>query len=161
MAMDAVAAAAFAAAAGFCVLSLLRALDHAQPEIAGAAAFAASFLLSGRALRNVTAVPRALTLPRFEAANSIEPVALSELVLTDTDRLHPDGDEPLVLDDILAEIRPDSRVVRLFDPSAVPTPGQLKDRIDRHLDEGTSPAAPEDAAQALYEALAQLRRSLA
>jgi hypothetical protein len=105
---------------------------------------------------------------------TIEAVALEELVLTDVDRLHPaeliltdahrlhsESDEPLVLDDILAQIDPDSRVVRLFDPSAVPTPGQLQARIDRHLDNGASPTAPADASQALFEALAQLRRSLA
>jgi len=176
MAVDAVAAALFAAAVGFCVLSLLRLLTYAQPEVAGATAFAAAFLLCGRALRNVAAAPRALTLPRFEPVPGIEPIELDELVLTSADRLHPATDElvltdadrlhsgegrTLALDDIASEISPDSRVVRLFDPSAMPTPGQLKSRIDRHLDEEASPAAAEDAAQALFEALAQLRRSLA
>jgi hypothetical protein len=176
LAVDIVAAALFAAAASFCVLSLLRPLTSPQPEVAGAAAFVAAFFLCGHVLRNVAPVPRALTLPRFEAILGIEAVALGELVLTDADRLNPgddelvltdadrlhtENDDPLVLDDILSEIGPDSRVVRLFDPSAVPTPGQLKARIDRHLDEGASPAASEDAAQALFEALAQLRRSLA
>ena len=174
MAVDAIAAALFAAAIGFCVLSLLRSLPQPQPEVAGAAAFIVSFLLCGYALQRVVAVPRTLVLPRFEPVPAIKPADLDELVLTsadrlhpaellltDADRLHPEREEPLILDDILAKIEPDSRVVRLFDPSAVPTPGQLKDRIDRHLDEGTSPAASEDAAQALFEALAQLRRTLA
>jgi hypothetical protein len=39
----------------------------------------------------------------------------------------------------------------------MPTPAQLKDRIDRHLDETDEPP---DASQALFEALAELRRSL-
>jgi hypothetical protein len=67
------------------------------------------------------------------------------------------GEEPLLLDDILAELGPNSRVVRLFDPQAMPTPGQLKSRIDRHLEPGED--AP-DAGQALHDALADLRRSI-
>lgn len=53
----------------------------------------------------------------------------------------PDPPDPL-LDDVLANGGGASRVVRLFDPSAAPQ------------------AAPPDASEALYEALAQLRRSL-
>lgn len=83
-----------------------------------------------------------------------------ELLLTDADRLRPEAAEPLVLDDILSQLGPDSRVVRLFDPAAMPTPGQLKGRIDDHLGRGTAPAPPSDAAQALSDALAELRRSL-
>jgi hypothetical protein len=87
-----------------------------------------------------------------------------ELLLTDADRLEaaaaPGQDEPLVLDDILAEIGPDARVVRLFDRKAMPTPGQLKSRIDRHLGHGSSDAAQSDASQALSDALAELKRSL-
>jgi hypothetical protein len=67
-----------------------------------------------------------------------------------------DNDDALVLDDILAKLAPDSRVVRLFDPADAPTPGQLHARIDRHL--GTSQKS--DASQSLHDALAQLRRSL-
>jgi hypothetical protein len=70
-------------------------------------------------------------------------------------------DDLLVLDDVLSEIGPDSRVVRLFDPAAMPTPGQLKARIDRHLIEGALPrATSHDASQALYDALAELRLEL-
>jgi hypothetical protein len=85
-----------------------------------------------------------------------------ELVLTDADRLGATVAEagPLVLDDILAELGPDSRVVRLFDRKAMPTPGQLKSRIDDHLEQGALPAAPADASKALSDALAELRRSL-
>jgi hypothetical protein len=66
----------------------------------------------------------------------------------------------LVLDDILAEIGPDSRVVRLFDRKAMPPPGQLGSRIDSHLDRRAREPAGEDASQALSDALAELRRSL-
>ena len=71
----------------------------------------------------------------------------------------------LLLDDVLAELSPDSRVVRLFDAAAMPTPGELQARIERHLGSLRGPAAPppigdHDASQALHEALAELRRSL-
>jgi hypothetical protein len=90
----------------------------------------------------------------------------AELVLTDSDRL--DADVPLALDDILAELGPDSRVVRLFDPKAMPTPptpGQLQSRIADHLGDGAPRSAPSktppsDASQALSAALAEQRRSL-
>jgi hypothetical protein len=191
LAVDGGAAALFAASVGYCVLNCLRSLAYPQSEVVGGVAFAASFLLCTRMLRSVPAAPRSLTLPRFEAVPGVGAVTMGELVLTeadrldpgahelvltdadrlhpgahelvltDADRLHPEEPDPLLLDDILSEIGPDSRVVRLFDPSAVPTPGQLRARIDRHLDEAASPAAPADASQALFEALAQLRRSLA
>jgi hypothetical protein len=82
-----------------------------------------------------------------------------ELVLTEADRLVP-VEEPLVLDDILAQIGPGARVIRMFDPKKMPSPGQLKSRIDSHLEQRTSPSQPTDASQALSEALAELRRSL-
>lgn len=83
----------------------------------------------------------------------------NELVLTQHDRLRP-ASEPLILDDILAELGPDSRVVRLFDRKAMPTAGQLKRRIDTHLGGGGAPVPAPDASQALSDALAELRRSL-
>jgi hypothetical protein len=85
----------------------------------------------------------------------------SALLLTEADRFQPlASEEPLVLTDVLYELGSDSRVVRLFDPSKMPTPGQLKSRVDRHLEREAPPAAPSDASQALSEALAELRRSL-
>jgi len=83
-----------------------------------------------------------------------------ELLLTDVDRIGATPADLLVLDDILAEIGPDSRVVRLFDRKSMPTPGQLKSKIDSHLDRAPQSAASEEAAQALSDALAELRRSL-
>lgn len=84
-----------------------------------------------------------------------------ELLLTDADRLPGTGasmSEPLLLDDVLAAVGADARVVRLFDRKAMPTPGQMSSSIERHLDRGAGPGP--DAAQALSDALAQLRRSL-
>jgi hypothetical protein len=109
----------------------------------------------------------------------IAPDDRDELLLTDryeadelllSDRYEPDelllteryeaAEEPLVLDDILEQLSPDSRVVRLFDPAAMPTPAQLKSRIDRHLDGATPEVQAPDASQALHEALAELRRAI-
>jgi hypothetical protein len=42
----------------------------------------------------------------------------------------------------------------------MPTPGQLKSRIDRHRSQAAAPAGAPDASQALSDALAELRRSL-
>ena len=86
----------------------------------------------------------------------------AELVLTDADRLPLNSvsiTEPLVLDDVLAAVGADARVVRLFDRKAMPTPGQLSSSIERHLDRAASSGHP-DAAQALSDALSELRRSL-
>ena len=65
-----------------------------------------------------------------------------------------------VLDDVLTQINADSRVVRLFDPKLMPTPGQLKSQIDSHLGHGSPASGASDASQALSDALAELRRSL-
>src|SRR6266700_6516964 len=182
--VDASAAALFAAAAGAASFALLNGI-YGEPRRAAfsAGAAAIAWLLSARGLRMVAAGERRFAVPEFElpAVEQLEldellltePVELlltdrAELLLTDADRLpsaptHPP--EELMLNDILAELGPDSRVVRLFDPAAVPTPGQLNARIERHLGEGASPldrpeASPADASQALYDALAELRRSL-
>lgn len=85
-----------------------------------------------------------------------------ELLLTESDRLGsvPGAEtEPLILDDVLSEIGPDSRVVRLFDRKAMPTPGEMKSRIDDHLQRPSGQGLP-DASEALSNALAELRRSL-
>ena len=89
-----------------------------------------------------------------------------ELLLTEIVLSAPNpapSDCELLLDDVLAELHSDSRVVQLFDPLRTPTAGELKARIDKHLREGRAVPAEEeraDASQALYDALADLRRSL-
>jgi hypothetical protein len=107
---------------------------------------------------------RRFLVPIFAVA-PIEPVGLDELLLTDADRFGPShsptaAGEPLELNDILEAIGPESRVVRLFDSAAMPTPRELMDRIGGHLEVSAPPAAPPDASQALYDALAELRQSL-
>lgn len=129
------------------------------PLAAAACGGGAALLIGGVALRAVRPKPIDFVLPEFEVP-LIEPV--DELVLTDADRVQPDAANPdeLILDDILVELQPESRVVRLFDPAAMPTPGQLKARIDRHLGDAEPTAGLADASQALHEALDELRRSL-
>jgi hypothetical protein len=130
-----------------------------------------SFLLSDFAVQFVEFSEPAeelLLTDRLAADDELlltERLATGELLLTDADRV----DATLVLDDILAELGPDSRVVRLFDRkamSAPPTPGQLQSRIAGHLKDGAplfappNAPTPSDASQALSAALAELRRSL-
>jgi hypothetical protein len=81
-------------------------------------------------LRNVSAGDRTYGLPAFD----LVPLEIGQQAA-----------EELVLDDVLERAPPDARVVRLFGPS--------------HQSVSSNPSQP-DAAQALNEALAQLRRSL-
>lgn len=106
------------------------------------AAIAASlaFLAAYGVLRRVGDEPSAMPLSKFAAAE-IE--------------LEPEPDV-LLLDDMLVSMPTDSRVVRLFAPDQMPTAGQLKAQIDRHI--GAAP--DQDAADALHQALAEIRKSL-
>jgi hypothetical protein len=178
-AVDHLAAAVLGVAAGYALFHLIQ----AQLFVA-AAGGALVYLVTARLLRAVPAERPTFDFPVFRIADlelaAAEELLLTdrvvtpdadelllteqvELVLTDADRLQPPRQstaDELVLDDILAELGPQSRVVRLFDPSAMPTPAQLNARIEEHLREPRPAAAPGDASQALYEALAELRRSL-
>lgn len=102
------------------------------------------------------------------------PVAVDELLLDtpyeeplllDTPFDEPAEQDVLILEDALTQPHPASRVVQLFASESLPTPGQIKERIDRHL-AGDSPRpadgrlSPLDASEALYAALDELRRSL-
>jgi hypothetical protein len=129
-----------------------------------------AFLLCLGGMRMVAPRKPRLAVPVFNVRD-IEPefdelllthsdrVGGAELVLTDADRLESPPAEPLVLDDVLTDIGPGARVIRLFDPKSMPTVAQA--RIASRPPEGTmSSAGPSDASQALSEALAQLRRSL-
>lgn len=153
-----------AGAVAFAVYEVLNGMLGArQLGIAAGCCGVVTYLLCSRVL-----VSRSFELPDFGIrpfdVAELEFTEAEELVLTDADRLEVPADqgqqEPLILDDILAEIGPDSRVVRLFDRKAMPTPGNLKSRIGDHLEQGRSASAPHDASQALSDALAELRRSL-
>ena len=152
-AVDGIAAAVFAVAAGYCGL-----VTGLAPV--AAAATAVLILLAGwKVLGAVAAGSPTFLLAAFDPAPLPAAEPAEELVLTDSDRLdHSQVADELVLDDVLARLEDFSRVVRLFDRSAMPTPGELKSRIDRHLE--TPASAPPDASQALHDALSQLRRTL-
>ena len=86
---------------------------------------------------------------------------LGELLLEEKDEL-------LELTDPLADVMPDSRVVRLFARQEA-TPGELLNRITGFLADGRpaetssaspGPAAPVDSSAALHAALANIRASL-
>ena len=125
---------------------------------------AGAYIISLRVLARVDA-EGSFVIPKFEQAELPDAIELEELLLTDSDRLPqsrlPQDEEPLLLDDVLAELDAESRVVRLFDVNRMPTPGQLDARIREHLGSPrAAAAAPPDATQALHDALAELRRSL-
>jgi hypothetical protein len=178
--LDRVVAALFGGAVGYSAYLVFQGVT--EPALAyGCAAGALGTWISARTLGRVPGREAGFLLPPFElrAVDFVEPEELlltdlaengellltecleaDELLLSEADRLKPAASEPLVLDDILAEIGPDSRVVRLFDRRSMPTPGQLQSRIDGHLRQaGGSPSVP-DASEALSNALAELRRSL-
>lgn len=163
------ASAIFAGACAFATYSLLGPVAH-EPFLATEAgvAFILALLVSTRTLNVIGGEAPAFSQNSFAVApvETFEPPEPDELILTEADRATingaPDatGEKALLLDDVLAELGPDSRVVRLFDPAAMPTAGELKNRIDRHLDRGTVSLRAPDASQALYDALAKLRHEL-
>jgi hypothetical protein len=172
------ASALFGGAVGYALYAGVGASGVGQAVMYAAAAGVGAALLSGRILKLVGRAEAHFPIPVFDVreydafasdelllTETVEDELLltdkvcDELLLTDSDRLSPSSDV-LELDQVLAEIGPDSRVVRLFDRKAMPTAGELKSRIDDHLGQGSAAAAPSDAAQALSDALAELKRSL-
>ena len=94
--------------------------------------------------------------PQAEPEQAPEPpeLELTEMVHAET----PAEQEPSPID--AEPEQPQSRVVSLFDAAAMPTPGQLGSRIDRHLQREPAAAQSAEAAQALQDALAELRRAI-
>ena len=133
--------------------------------VAGGGVFVAAFT----AMCAVPAEVRHHALPIFDTSVVLDDVLLLDEPYAGIDELLLD--QPLVeagceavaellLDDPLPAAAPDSRVVILFADGRMPTAGQLKHRIDRHLADGARPGTPSDASDALSEALVALRRSL-
>lgn len=148
------AAAILAVAVGFAVSRV----TPSMMTVGGAAASALAIALL--ALRSIAPGQEEFSLGQFAPAELVFE-EIDELLLTEADRIDSSaGDDELVLDDILANMGEDSRVVRLFDASAMPTPGQLRARVDRHLDQTRAASEAPDASAALHEALAELRLSL-
>jgi len=134
LAIDAIASALFAGA----TLYALAALSARIPLGAGAPL---AFGLCFAALRRIEAEPRR---PRAGAPAS-------------NPGLKTEGAE-LALTDRLPGIGPDSRVVQLFDPATMLTPKQANAAPAGRSDH--RPAPGPDASQELFDALADLRRSL-
>lgn len=170
-------ASALGLAAGYAALKLAPSFALPAP-MAITASGLASAGLGLLVMKSVRSAPRSHALPQF----SIGPLDPDELLLTDRfeeplllqDRF---DDEPLLLDEVydadvllledpLPAADPASRVVRLFAAQPMPTPGELKDRIDRHLAGAPRPPLSQmpprqpDASEALYAALSELKRSL-
>lgn len=142
-AVDAGAAALFAAAAAYALFAVTA---NSTVIVSAVPAFGLCFA----GLRRVAPIASGAGVPLAAATPVTD-------LLAEADRSLAHAEDELVLDDILAALDADSRVVRLFARDEMPTAGQLKDRIDRHLG-GALPQA--DASQALNDALSDLRRSL-
>jgi len=129
--VDAAAASLLAGAVGYAVYKLA----IAQAAVAGAGV---AFGLSFAGLRRVQPI---------KYAPSVETTVATPVgdLLAEADRSLAHEEDELVLDDILAALNPDSRVVHLFERDAMPAP---------------PPPRTPDASQALHDALAELRRSL-
>ncbi|HKU91738.1 MAG TPA: hypothetical protein VJP82_00155 [Sphingomicrobium sp.] len=127
--VDAAAASLLAGAVGYAVYKLA----IAQAAVAGAGV---AFGLSFAGLRRVQPAKNA------PVADGPAATPVGDL-LAEADRSLAHEEDELVLDDILAALNPDSRVVRLFERDAMP-----------------APRAAADASQDLHDALAELRRSL-
>lgn len=131
---------------------LLRSFVAVPGYALAAAAVLVGGLLGWLFVRNAGLAHPASSLPRFE----LEPVPLGLA----------DDDDELLLDDPVATPAAPSRVVSLFGGGeSLPTAGELQSRIDRHLGSNAArdPSGPifvPDASDALFEALADLRRSL-
>ena len=109
----------------------------AEPQIAlfAAVAGAISGLICWQALNALAGRGRQFAVPIFDDVTELDEFELDELlltervddelVLTDADRLNSPA--PLELDDILGQIGPDSRVVRLFDRQGDADAGAAQD----------------------------------
>lgn len=152
------ASAALAGAVGFAAYSGLGASPENLRLAVTAATAVAALLLGWTGLARIGRDVPAFAISSFELG-AVQP-APSDLPTQETLELTDLVEQPLELDDVLHEIGPGARVVRLFDPAAMPSPGELRARIDRHLGNERPSAAAPDASEALIEALTQLRRSL-
>jgi len=145
-AADVAAATLFAVAVGYVVSKIS---GQVSTSLAALPAFALCFAALRR-IQPLSAVPDLVAPDR--------PTQVTNL-LAEADRSIAHAADELVLDDILAALKPDSRVVQLFEHGATATPGDLRARIDNHLQGSWAASAP-DASQELHDALAELRRSL-
>ncbi|WP_300974780.1 hypothetical protein [Sphingomonas sp. LHG3406-1] len=134
-------------------------------SLPGVGAATVTVLLTLAVLRRVKPEPRRFRLPTFELPVAADPVEEDALELTE--EAPEEEEEVLVLEDRLSPPQEDSRVVQLFAARPLPTPGELRQRIEEHLGAGATQRSAAvldlevDAAAALRQALGDLRRSLA
>lgn len=153
--LDGLAAGLLGAAVGASALLL----GQGMPGVVAAAAVSLAALAL---LRQVRPEPRRFRLPAF-ALPAVPVEAIDVLDLTDV----AEDEEAMLLEDRLEPAPEDSRVVQLFAARPLPTPGELRQRIEAHLGErpesrgGTVLELEVDATAALRQALGDLRRSLA
>jgi hypothetical protein len=138
------ASAAFGGAVGFAAYAFASGpLPSSAALAAGGLALLVAAVASSRFLRSIPVQESQYDVPGFELTElNVEPEQPLAAV-----------DEPLELVDALPEPAADARVIRLFAPEAMPA------QIERILHDEHGRAIP-DAAQDLYKALAELRRSL-
>jgi hypothetical protein len=164
-------AAAFALATGFAAFKAGPTFGF-KPAPAMLSGGFGSLALGLLAMRAAGPDPRTHALPEF----AVDPLAVDDVLeltevaeeplLLDTVYDDPVEDLAMLLEDALPQADPASRVVQLFAALPMPTPGQLKDRIDRHLAIGSMHVVREfegpapDASDALFAALNELKRSL-
>lgn len=154
----ALASATLAGALGFAAYAGLDVLQPALRAVAASAAASTGLLGAWGFLARVGRQAPDFAIATFDlGAVHISPGKVRTADILELDVVYQ---EPLELDDVLEQIGPGARVVRLFNPAAMPTPGELRERIDRHLERGPPPVASHDDSQALIEALTQLRQSL-
>ena len=141
---------AFAAGTGAGAWAWLAAASFGYSPILWSVAFGAIGAVAGWLIM-LSATSAKPSNPPFEPA-TIDFAEESNVLLLETEA------DVLLLSDELLELEPDARVVRLFAPAPVPSPGQLSARIERHL--ARSNDAPDDATAALHAALHDIRRTL-
>lgn len=163
-------AVSLAIAAGYAALMAAPSLGLPAAWATGAVGLA-SLGFGWLAIRAVKAPPEEFDLARFDLPPlpADEPLLLEDLAEVDQALLLEDVFEEggaLLLDDPIEMADPASRVVRLFASLEMPSAGELKQRIDRHLANADrlAPVGPPmgeaDASDALFAALAELKRSL-
>lgn len=164
-------ASALGLASGFAALKAAPSLGFV-PAVGVTAGGLVSFILGLLGMRAVRPDLRTHKLAGFAVApiKAIDVLLLTEVVegplLLDTPYEEPAADHALLLEDALPQADPASRVIQLFASPPMPTPGELRDRIDRHLATGAMHVVREfegpapDASDALFAALDELKRSL-
>jgi len=159
--LEVMSAASLGLAVGFAVWSFAATMSMAAKAGLSGLAGISAFLLAARLLCRLADGPGAAV--RMAKVKETDPAALLlrlQDMLAEASAAEQ-GAKELLLDDALPAAEPDSRVVRLFRAPEMPTAGELRTRIDRHLvSRGGAPGPATDHSGELFEALESLKRSL-